>query len=162
MAPGTGEIQPDRHLVVAQRLRQRRDALGLTQQQVVARLAGMGLRTSNRALSNLERGAGVDVGRLPELATALECTVTFLLGLTDQPDRWGPDLGEPPGHRENAATSPTVPLASTRVPRHSQPNDADSRANSERHSWILGMHVPDRGLLAGRAAHQQTVNPPVS
>lgn len=162
MAPGTGDIRPDRHLVVAQRLRQRRDALGLTQQQVVARLSGRGLSTTNRALSNLEHGAGVDVRRLPELATALECTVTFLLGLTDQPDRWEPDPGAPPRHQETAATSPTIPQARTRVPQHARPNDADFQADSQRHSWILGMDVPDREPLAHPAAHWQTVNPPAS
>lgn len=84
---------PDRLLLVCQRLRERRHGLGLTQMQVVARLARCGVRTTNKTLSSLEHGAGidVDVGRLPALAAALDCTVTYLLGLTDDPDSWEPD-----------------------------------------------------------------------
>jgi transcriptional regulator with XRE-family HTH domain len=89
----------DRHLLVTQRLRSRRLELGLTQKQVVTRLARRGVRTNNKTLSSFEHGAGVDVCRLPDLAVALECTVTYLLGLTDQPGRWEPDrnaqLGQP-------------------------------------------------------------------
>ncbi|MFF0342768.1 helix-turn-helix domain-containing protein [Kribbella sp. NPDC004875] len=81
----------DRHLLVTQRLRSRRLQLGLTQKQVVTRLARRGVRTTNKTLSSFEHGAGVDVCRLPDLAVALECTVTYLLGLTEQPTRWEPD-----------------------------------------------------------------------
>ncbi|MDP9117576.1 MAG: helix-turn-helix domain-containing protein [Actinomycetota bacterium] len=80
-----------RHLLITQRLRQRRDDLGLTQKQVVTRLGRCGLRTTNRALSSLEHGTGLDVAKLPELAAALDCTVTYLVGLTDDPHRWEPD-----------------------------------------------------------------------
>src|ERR1700712_1190705 len=79
-----------RHLLITQRLRQRRDDLGLTQKQIVTRLARCGLLTTNRALSSLEHGSGLDVAKLPELATALDCTVTYLLGLTDDPHSWQP------------------------------------------------------------------------
>ena len=82
---------PDRLLLVSQRLRERRHQLGLTQMQVVARLARCGVSTTNKALSSLEHGAGIDVGRLPELAAALDCTVTYLLGLTADPHSWVPD-----------------------------------------------------------------------
>jgi hypothetical protein len=52
----------------------------------------------------MEHGQGIDVGRLPELAVALDCTVTFLLGLTSDPTRWVPDHWAVPnvttnGHR---------------------------------------------------------------
>lgn len=73
------------------RLRHRRRELGLTQQEVAARLGRRGVSTSNRALSTLEHGGGIDVGKLPDLADALECTVTYLVGLTDDPQRWEPD-----------------------------------------------------------------------
>ena len=66
---------------------ERRHTLGLTQRDVVDRLAGLGLATTNRTLSAMEHGQGVDVGRLPELAAALDCTVTYLLGLTADPHR---------------------------------------------------------------------------
>lgn len=80
-----------RHLLITQRLRQRRDDLGLTQKQIVTRLARCGLQTTNRALSSLEHGSGLDVAKLPELAIALDCTVTYLIGLTDDPHSWQPD-----------------------------------------------------------------------
>src|SRR6478672_11464878 len=84
-----------RHLLITQRLRQRRDDLGLTQKQIVTRLARCGLQTTNRALSSLEHGTGLDVAKLPELAAALDCTVTWLLGLTEDPHRWEPDPDAP-------------------------------------------------------------------
>jgi transcriptional regulator with XRE-family HTH domain len=80
-----------RQLLIPQRLRSRRCDLGLTQKQVVTRLGRHGVRTTNRALSSLEHGAGIDVAKLPELAAALDCTITYLVGLTDNPHRWEPD-----------------------------------------------------------------------
>jgi hypothetical protein len=118
-----------RQLVLTQRVRNRRGELGLTQQQVVARLARYGIRTTNRVVSNVERGAGVDVVKLPELAAALDCTVSYLLGLTNDPHRWEPDASPAP---TPASTAP-VPAA-------------------QRHSLILGVDVPDRtlGPVSGR------------
>ena len=134
-----------RQHVVSQRLRLRRRNLGLTQQQVVARLADLGVLTTNKAVSALERGAGIDVAKLPELARALDCSVTYLLGLSDDPGRWDPDKdAEPPAHR-----SPTR-RASTPVERTA--------------SWILGPHVPDRSdrIFHGTAAAHQPVPPPTT
>jgi transcriptional regulator with XRE-family HTH domain len=54
--------------VVSERLRERRRDLGLTQKEVVSRLRRMGVTTTNKALSSLEHGAGLDVAKLPELA----------------------------------------------------------------------------------------------
>jgi transcriptional regulator with XRE-family HTH domain len=85
------DLAVDRHLIVTHRLRARRAQLGLTQKQVVSRLARRGIRTTNKTLSSFEHGAGVDVVRLPELAAALDCTVTYLLGLTEDPLTWEPD-----------------------------------------------------------------------
>ena len=85
------DLHRQRHWVCALQLAERRRGLGLTQQDVVDRLAGMGVAATNRSLSAMEHGQGLDVGRLPELATALECTVTYLLGLTMDPDQWQPD-----------------------------------------------------------------------
>lgn len=82
LSSGT-DVAADRHLVVTSRLRDRRHQLGLTQKQVVTRLARHGVLTTNKVLSSLEHGAGVDVARLPELAASLDCTVTYLLGLTE-------------------------------------------------------------------------------
>lgn len=81
----------ERHWVCAQRLRERRLALGLTQREVVARLQQRGNQTTNRALSAMENGRGLDLGLLPDLADSLGCTVTYLLGLTGRPHNWQPD-----------------------------------------------------------------------
>jgi transcriptional regulator with XRE-family HTH domain len=95
-----------RHLLITQRLRQRRDDLGLTQKQIVTRLARCGLQTTNRALSSLEHGSGLDVAKLPELAIALDCTVTYLIGLTDDPHSWQPDPPAEPVSRPPVARPP--------------------------------------------------------
>ena len=126
MDRGIGETWSGRQLLITQRLRARRAELGLTQKQVVTRLARCGVRTTNRALSSLEHGAGLDVAKLPELAAALECTVTFLVGLTDDPHRWEPDAGR-------------------------QQTQADERhlALSNRASLILGSGVPERRVRFG-------------
>ncbi len=93
------DLAVDRHLVVSHRLRTRRLQLGLTQKQLVSRLARRGIKTTNKTLSSFEHGAGVDVVRLPELAAALDCTVTYLLGLTEEPARWEPDHAAVPDDR---------------------------------------------------------------
>jgi transcriptional regulator with XRE-family HTH domain len=113
-----------RQLLIPQRLRARRCELGLTQKQVVTRLARCGVRTTNRALSSMEHGAGIDIAKLPAVAIALDCTVTYLIGLTDDPARWEPDR------------QPDPPAASAR---------AVPRAGSDECSLILGGEVPERG-----------------
>ncbi|HEY7047579.1 MAG TPA: hypothetical protein VH373_10185 [Jatrophihabitantaceae bacterium] len=128
MNASIGETWPGRQLLITQRLRRRRGELGLTQKQVVTRLARAGLRTTNRAVSSLEHGAGVDVAKLPELAAALDCTVTYLVGLTDDPHRWEPD------HVSDAAPAPRA---------------VAPRPNGPSASWILGADVPDRGSRLG-------------
>jgi transcriptional regulator with XRE-family HTH domain len=112
------DLAVDRHLIVTHRLRARRVQLGLTQKQVVSRLARRGIRTTNKTLSSFEHGAGVDVVRLPELAVALDCTVTYLLGLTEEPTHWEPD-------RMSHAVTRQSP----------QPTPGN---------WILGPDVPTR------------------
>ncbi len=93
------DLSRQRHWVCALQLAERRRMLGLTQQDVVNRLASLGVAATNRSLSAMEHGQGLDVGRLPELAVALDCSVTYLLGLTVDPDRWEPD--ESPRPRGN-------------------------------------------------------------
>ncbi len=97
------ELGSHRHHVVSERLRERRRDLGLTQKEVVSRLRRMGVTTTNKALSSLEHGAGLDVAKLPELACALECTLTWLVGLTDTPERWQPDGEHWPRHAQPTA-----------------------------------------------------------
>ena len=90
--PGSyDELGAHRHLLISERLRLRRRELGLTQKEVVARLRRMGVVTTNKALSSLEHGAGLDVCKLPEIARALDCSLTYLVGLTDDPRSWEPD-----------------------------------------------------------------------
>ena len=112
-SPGLNPVR-ERHWVCARRMRERRLAQGLTQREVVGRLEERGVQTTNRALSTMENGRGLDLGLLPELAEALDCTVTYLLGLTDKPDSWEPDDTE----------APSEPRVTT--------------------SWILGPDIPDR------------------
>lgn len=81
----------ERHWVCAQRIRERRRTLGLTQREVANRLVRLGSRTTNRTLSAMENGRGLDLGLLPDLAESLECTVTYLIGLADDPHSWVPD-----------------------------------------------------------------------
>jgi transcriptional regulator with XRE-family HTH domain len=90
----------ERHWVCASRMRERRLAQGLTQREVVGRLARRAVCTTNRAISTMENGRGLDLGLLPELAEVLDCTVTYLLGLTSDPHSWRPD------HPPNAADTP--------------------------------------------------------
>lgn len=128
-----------RHVLIAQRLRQRRDELGLTQKQIVTRLARCGLRTTNRALSSLEHGSGLDVGKLPELAIALDCTITYLVGLTDDPHRWTPDTN---GEQRPSAR----PARTPRPQRTAPPTPAPS--------LILGEELPERTLGTADPAAQ--------
>jgi transcriptional regulator with XRE-family HTH domain len=136
MSIGADEAWPHRQLFIAHRLRQRRSDIGLTQQQVVTRLAAHGLQTTNRALSSLEHGAGLEVAKLPPLAAALNCTVTYLVGLTDDPARWTPDGVAD----ETPAKSPSSAAIAQAAPGP---------------SLILGADVPDRAphlTLDGRLA----------
>ena len=133
-----GDLGANRHLVVCERIRERRRALGLTQKQVVTRLSRLGIRSTNKALSSLEHGAGVDVVRLPELAVALDCSVTWLLGLTDDPGSWEP---HPAVTRHTPSTFPS-PEGSREPQRPEAPSGA-SRPQVQR-PWILGP-LPDEG-----------------
>lgn len=88
--PGA-EPARERHWVCAQRIRERRRTLGLTQREVAGRLVRLGSPTTNRTLSAVENGRGLDLGLLPDLAESLECTVTYLIGLSTDPCSWVPD-----------------------------------------------------------------------
>jgi transcriptional regulator with XRE-family HTH domain len=114
----TPKLNParERRWICAQRLRERRLALGLTQREVADRLRAQGGATTNRALSAMENGRGLDLGLLPELALSLACSITYLLGLSSDPADWRPD-----GH-------------------DAQPSQEDSKP--ERLSGILGPDVP--------------------
>jgi transcriptional regulator with XRE-family HTH domain len=111
--PGSyDELGTHRHLLISERLRLRRRELGLTQKEVVARLRRMGVVTTNKALSSLEHGAGLDVCKLPEIARALDCSLTYLVGLTDDPKRWEPDgwPTAPPRQRTAAELGGVPPI----------------------------------------------------
>jgi transcriptional regulator with XRE-family HTH domain len=134
MCAQLGRAWTARQLLITQRLRERRSELGLTQKQVVTRLGRVGVHTTNRALSSLEHGTGLDVAKLPELASALDCTITYLVGLTDDPHRWEPDQR-------------VVDLTDGRPRRHADLPPTSNGAT--RSSWILGAEVPERGLHLG-------------
>jgi len=154
-----------RNLTCAIRIRERRRELGLTQAEVVARVERHGSRLSNQALSAIENGRRLAVGRLPDLAAALECTVTYLIGLTTDPLRWTPDEPEPQAAPAPSADAQDNALSassrSSRSSRSSHPQDVH-RASSRRpapvsvtpphRNWILGPDVPDTsGELSARA-----------
>ncbi|MEP7019331.1 MAG: helix-turn-helix transcriptional regulator [Pseudonocardiales bacterium] len=123
MSAGYDETVPLRQHLITQRLRQRRVELGLTQKQVVERLSRHGLRTANRTLSSIEHGAGLEVAKLPAIALALECSVTYLVGLTDDPRQWQPDVpAEAPATKRRVVAAAEPALG----------------------SLILGGDVPDR------------------
>lgn len=114
----------ERHWACAQRMRERRLALGLTQRQVVGRLQQRGTRITNRALSVMENGRGPDVGLLPELAGSLDCTVTYLLGLAADPQSWRPDQWTCAGDR----LPPYGATARRNVPDAAGPENANGFA----------------------------------
>jgi transcriptional regulator with XRE-family HTH domain len=121
------DLNRERQWVCARRINARRHDLGLTQWDVVERMAALGVTGTNRTLSAMEHGQGIDVGRLPELAVALDCTVTYLLGLTSDPRSWVPD---------ERFVDVTVQLTAR---LDHAPLDGDGG----RPSWILGPDVPD-------------------
>jgi transcriptional regulator with XRE-family HTH domain len=125
-----------RNLTCAIRIRERRRQLGLTQAEVVDRVDGPGSRLSNQALSAIENGRRLAVGRLPDLAAALHCTVSYLLGLTADPGRWEPDDPRP----EVPAGVRPEPSGGRAGPGT---NGTPGRAIPPRRSWILGPDVPD-------------------
>jgi transcriptional regulator with XRE-family HTH domain len=152
MAPTANEINRQRHWVCALQLAERRRHLQLTQQDVVDRLTQLGVSATNRTLSAMEHGQGIDIGRLPELAIALECTVTFLLGLTTNPQRWTPDDGTAPAEltEDTVRTTP----GDLGCWLH-YPNGEDSQADG---SWHHGVwhhtaghhHLPAPPLTVGQ------------
>jgi transcriptional regulator with XRE-family HTH domain len=139
-----------RNLACAIRIRERRRQLGLTQAEVVGRVNRYGSRLSTQALSAIENGRRLAVGRLPDLAAALECTVSYLLDLTADPDRWEPDGARPPADvSPRAGARPPAdisPRADTRPsPERTEPdaNGSPGRATPPPRSWILGPDLPD-------------------
>jgi transcriptional regulator with XRE-family HTH domain len=118
----------ERHWICARRLRERRRALGLTQAAVVARLARCGAALTNRTLSAMENGRGLDLARLPDLAAALDCSVTYLVGLTTDPERWEPDA--PFG----ATGGPGAVPVAVETPEA----DGTGAGPATPHHWILG------------------------
>jgi transcriptional regulator with XRE-family HTH domain len=137
----------ERHWICARRLRERRVALGLTQLEVAQALRRQGLDLGNRALSAMEHGHALDVGWLPELSAALDCTTTYLLGMTEDPHGWQPAPNPtPPATSIAEATDPTDPaVLGTTVPGPATSDDV----GAERCGWILGPNVPDRNPAGG-------------
>jgi transcriptional regulator with XRE-family HTH domain len=128
------ELGLHRHLLVSERLRLRRRQLGLTQKEVVARLRRLGVDTTNKSLSSLEHGAGLDVCKLPELARALDCTLTYLVGLSADPLSWQPDDG----------SWPVPEGAPERLDTASEPAPPETTGRTEG-PWILGPVPAFRG-----------------
>jgi DNA-binding XRE family transcriptional regulator len=141
-----------RNLTCAIRIRERRRQLGLTQAELVDRVNEHGSRLSSQALSAIENGRRLAVGRLPDLAAALECTVSFLLGLAADPHCWEPDDAGPPALLSPAGPPAPVSRADRSVPASRTAAAAPGRGSSDgaanqsaspRRGWILGPDVPD-------------------
>jgi transcriptional regulator with XRE-family HTH domain len=142
MASATREAATQRHWTCGRRLRERRHALGLTQAELVNRLGG-GPAITNRSISTWENGRGLDFGWLPELAVALDCSVTYLLGMTDDPRRWEPAADSPddktvakpatPAPAVSALPAAMEPAPPTRGRPPIEPTSSASQCN-----WILG------------------------
>jgi transcriptional regulator with XRE-family HTH domain len=153
--PGNQTVA-QRNLTCAIRIRERRRLLSLTQAELADRMNEHGARLSTQALSAIENGRRLDVGRLPDLAAALQCTVSYLLGLTDDPDRWAPDdpgrwaPGETdrwaPGDAsppEPASPAPTPGRPPSTPPPSTPPPNAPPPSAQLRRGWILGPDLPD-------------------
>ncbi len=140
-----------RNLTCAIRIRERRRQLGLTQAELVDRVNGYGSRLSSQALSAIENGRRLAVGRLPDLAAALQCTVSYLLGLTADPDRWEPDDARPPALLRPAGVLPPARRPQT-VTNGPVTNSPAWPGTPPRHGWILGPDLPDAVPPAQRSS----------
>jgi hypothetical protein len=140
----------ERHWTCARRLRERRVVLGLTQVEVAEELRREGLDLGNRTLSAMEHGHALDLGWLPELAAALDCTTTYLLGLTTDPHGWTPD--PVPVHADASpdigAAAPASSPAPSPAPAAAMPS-RDRPTPVTHRGWILGPDVPDRHQATG-------------
>jgi transcriptional regulator with XRE-family HTH domain len=139
-----------RNLTCAIRIRERRRELGLTQAEVVERVERHGSRLSNQALSAIENGRRLAVGRLPDLAAALDCTVTYLIGLTTDPLRWLPDKPEP--QAEPAPQAAPEPQAGPE-PQAAPAPSADAQDNPE-----PALSASSRSSRSSRSSHPQDVH----
>ena len=143
-----------RNLTCAIRIRERRRQLGLTQAELVDRVNGYGSRLSSQALSAIENGRRLAVGRLPDLAAALQCTVSYLLGLTADPDRWEPDDASPPALLRPVMNSPVTnsTVTNSTVTNSTVTNSTAGQGTPPRHGWILGPDLPDAVPPAQRSS----------
>jgi hypothetical protein len=138
----------ERHWVCARRLRERRVQLALTQAELVNRLARRGVILTNRTVSAMENGRGLDLGRVPDLAAVLTCSVTYLLGLTDDPHRWEPDVPltpdpvGPEGRPTAAAPTAAAPTGAVTAPEPPAAAGSADRDRATRRTWILGPEPP--------------------
>lgn len=143
----------ERHWTCARRLRERRTELGLTQVEIAEALRRGGSDLGNRTLSAMEHGQALDLGWLPELAAALDCTTTYLLGLTADPHSWRPDPSSADSVDTASVDAASIDTASINAdPLAPPPSNASATATPanaadaapDRCSWILGPDIPDR------------------
>lgn len=77
---------------LADAIAQRRADLGLKQSEVAERMIAFGVPVSMQTISAWEYGRPrIASHQVVALAASLECTTTFLLGLTEKHDKWTPD-----------------------------------------------------------------------
>ena len=134
MAESAKLLRRQRALGLGDRIAERRNALGLKQAQVVERLGKLGVLMSVATYSRYEWGKPtIEPHVLPALAMALECSVTFLLALTDNPAKWTPDR-KPPAEQGTPAI-----LGGSDTPGylHRLPYTRVIRVTPERHAASL-------------------------
>lgn len=83
---------------ISARIRRRRRDLELTQQELVDRLMEAGVQMSPATWSRIESGK-VELAKGAALllvsSEVLHCSVTYLMGLTQDPSSWEPDRETP-------------------------------------------------------------------
>ena len=115
----------------------------------MARLRRIGVVTTNKALSSLEHGAGLDVCKLPEIARALDCSLTYLVGLTDDPASWEPDFEHWPGHRSTRPARPGSAVADpVPQPTRRPPDPGSARLTAIRRAGPPRRCAADRQTIA--------------
>lgn len=147
-----------RNLTCAIRIRERRRELGLTQAEVVDRVERHGSRLSNQALSAIENGRRLAVGRLPDLAAALDCTVTYLIGLTTDPLRWAPDQPGPQAEPALRADAQHGPQPAPSADAQNKPEPAPAPSADAQDNPKPALSASSRSSRSTRSSPAQDVH----
>ena len=96
MALSARDFGRDRHYVIGRRIAERRQELGLSQTGLAQLLQERtGLIYTGVSIGNMEAGKQLDPAKVMALAIALDCSLTYIHGWTDDPQKWEPDDRKP-------------------------------------------------------------------